>query len=48
MRFLKNVWKTIQYSMELAGMVRAAEELKRMGYEKEYKLAIDRIRRMKI
>lgn len=47
MRFLKNAWNTIQYSMELAGMVRAAEELRRMGYEKEYRLAIERIREMK-
>ena len=33
--FFKSFWATFMYAMELRGMVRAAEELRKMGYIKE-------------
>jgi hypothetical protein len=36
--------KSVKYGFEMAGMMRAARELRRMGYEKEYNTTIDRMR----
>jgi hypothetical protein len=38
--------KSVKYGFEMAGMMRAARELRRMGYEKEYNMTIDRMRKM--
>jgi hypothetical protein len=39
-----NFFKTFQYAFEVAGMARAATELRRMGYEKEYQIIMKQIR----
>lgn len=42
-----NILKTIQYAMELRGMVRAADEMYRLGYMKEYQDLMQRVRDMR-
>lgn len=42
-----NILKTIQYSFELRGMVRAADEMYRLGYVKEYHDIMQRVRQMR-
>lgn len=41
------ILKTIQYAMELRGMVRAADEMYRLGYIKEYQNVMQRVREMR-
>lgn len=42
-----NILKTIQYAFELRGMVRAADEMYRLGYTKEYHDIMQRVREMR-
>lgn len=42
-----NILKTIQYAFELRGMVRAADEMYRLGYVKEYHDIMQRVREMR-
>lgn len=42
-----NILKTIQYAFELRGMVRAADEMYRLGYTKEYHDIMKRVREMR-
>jgi len=42
--FFKSFSKTFIYAMELRGMVRAAQELDRMGYKKEAQDIMERAR----
>lgn len=41
------VYATIQYAVELQGMLRAAEEMHRLGYYKEYEATMKRVREMR-
>jgi hypothetical protein len=36
--------KSVKYGFEMAGMMRASRELHRLGYEKEYRMILDRMR----
>jgi hypothetical protein len=42
-----NIVKTFKYAMEMAGMARAAQELYRLGYYKDYERIMDRMREMR-
>jgi hypothetical protein len=44
---LSSFYKVIQYSLEVQGMARAARELHRLGYYKEYEKTVQRMREMK-
>jgi hypothetical protein len=41
-----NILKTLKYSMEMAGMARAARELHRLGYYKDYERIMNQMREM--
>ena len=41
-----NILKTLKYAMEMAGMARAAQELYRLGYYKDYERIMNQIREM--
>ena len=43
---LSSFYKVIQYSLEVQGMARAARELHRLGYYKEYEKTVQRMREM--
>ena len=45
--FFKNLWTAFVYGMELRGMVRAAQELERMGYTSEAREIMQRARNHK-
>lgn len=41
------ILKALQYMMEIHGMARAADEMYRLGYTKEYQDTIEHIRQMR-
>jgi hypothetical protein len=41
------ILKTVRYALELRGMVRAADEMYRLGYIKEYQETMQRVRDMR-
>jgi hypothetical protein len=41
-----NILKTFKYAMELAGMARAARELYRLGYYKDYERIMNQMRKI--
>jgi hypothetical protein len=47
-RYFKNILRTVEYSLMLQGMTRAANEMYRLGYYKEYESMMKRIRETKI
>jgi hypothetical protein len=45
--YISNFCKRIIYNLEIHGMTKAADELHRLGYRKEYEELIDRLRNTK-
>jgi hypothetical protein len=46
--FFYNTWKVIEYTTTISSMARAADQLRRMGYEKEALDIYDQMRKLKI
>jgi len=45
--WFSRAYTSIQYAVELQGMLRAAEEMYRLGYYKEYEATMKRVREMR-
>jgi len=46
--FFSGAWKSLNYSLTLSGMARAAEQLRRMGHEKEAQYLYEQMRNLKV
>ena len=46
--FFHNTWKVIEYSLTVSSMAKSADQLRRMGYEKEALDVYDQMRKLKI